>query len=118
MDGVGALDGKALEHAVVDHRLRPGAAFLRWLEAEDERAVEFPIFSEPARRAEQHRRMAVVTAGVHPAGRDGGIFGAARLQDRQGVHVGAQEDALVRPLPRARRAVQDAEDAGLDLRPR
>ncbi len=112
MDGVGALDGKTLEHAVVDHRLRPGAAFLRGLEAEDERAVEFPVFREPARCAEQHRRMAVVAAGVHLPRRGGGIFGAARLQDRQGVHVGAQENALVRALRRALRAVQGAEDAG------
>ena len=47
MDGEGALDGKPLEHAVVDHRLRPGAAFLRRLEAEDQRAVEFPVLGEP-----------------------------------------------------------------------
>ena len=57
--------------------------------------------------------MAVVAAGVHAAGRGGGVFGAARLQDRQGVHVGAKQNALVRALRRALRAVQDAEDAGL-----
>ena len=111
--GVGALDREALEHPVVDHRLRPRAAFLRRLEAEDERAVEFAVFGEPARRAEQHRRVAVVTAGVHAARRGRGIFGAARLDDRQGVHVGAKQNALVRAPRRAFRAVQDAEDAGL-----
>ena len=110
--GIGALDGKPLEHAVVDHRLRPRAAFLGRLEAEDKGPVEVPVVGEPAGRSEQHRRVAVVAAGVHLSRRDGGMFGACRLQDRERVHVGAQENPLLRPLSRTLCAMQEAEDAG------
>ncbi len=113
VDRIGALHGKALEHAVIDHRLRAGAAFFRRLEAEDERSIERPGLREMAGRPEQHRRVAVMSAGVHASGRGGGVFGAARLRDRQSVHVGADENAPVRARRRALGAVQDAENAGL-----
>jgi hypothetical protein len=48
--------------------------------------------------AEQHRRMAVVAAGVHPAGMPRRIGKPGFFLDRQRIHVGAQRD---RPAARS-----------------
>ena len=39
--------------------------------------------------------MAVVAAGMHDVGVDGGVGHAAGFQDRQRVHIGAQADGAV-----------------------
>ncbi len=52
--------------------------------------------------AEQAGGVAVMAAGVHHAGRGGGVGDAGLLLDRQRVHVGAQTHAAVGLAPRDR----------------
>ena len=59
---------KALEQAVVHHRLRAGLAFFCGLEYAVDGAVEIPMPRQMFRRRQQHHRVAVVTTGVHHAG--------------------------------------------------
>src|SRR5262249_45755604 len=57
---------------------------------------------EVAGGTQEHRGVAVMAAGVHLAGRLGGVRQVGQLLDRQCVHVGAQTDrldALARRLP-------------------
>jgi hypothetical protein len=48
----------------------------------------------PFRRAQEHRRMAIVPAGVHAALVARAVLEAVRLVDRQAIHVGAQRHAF------------------------
>ena len=108
------MTGKALEHPVVDHRLRAGVAFLGRLEAEDQRPVEGARLGEMPRRAEQHGRVAVVAAGVHPSGRARRRSPAPVASGIGSASMSARKQhALVGVRRRAARAVQQAEDAGL-----
>lgn len=54
-------------------------------------------FGEVLGRAQQHRRMAVMTAGVHPAGIARGMRERVLLRNRQGIQVSTQRD---RPVAR------------------
>ena len=87
---VHGVAGKAFEQAVLQHRQRAADAFLGRLEDEVDGAVEVARLREVLRRAQQHRGVAVMTAGVHPAGVLAGVRQVGGLQDRQRVHVGAQ----------------------------
>ena len=111
MHAIDALDRKALEEPILDHRQRARAAFFRRLEAEYQRAVEIARLGEMFGRAEQQRGVAVVAAGVHAAGNLGGVFRAAGFEDRQRVHVGAQQRPLLRPIRGPIGAVQQPDDA-------
>ena len=91
---VDLLDAEALHHAVLDHRAAAAAAFLGRLEDDHGGAVEIARLGEVLRGAQQHGGVAVMAAGVHLAGRLGGVGQAGRLVDRQRVHVGAQADHL------------------------
>jgi hypothetical protein len=84
--------GKALEEAVLDHGACAADAFLGGLEDEVHRAVEMPRPGEVFRRAEEHRGVAVVAAGVHAAVVRGLVAEAVRFPDRQRIHVRAQPD--------------------------
>ena len=86
------LDAEALHQAVLHHGLAAGAALLGRLEDHDRGAGEIARLGEVARRAQQHRGVAVMAAGVHLA-RHGRLVGqVVRLLDRQRIHVGAQPD--------------------------
>jgi hypothetical protein len=61
-------DAEAVHHAVVDHRLAAGTAFLSGLEDDHGGAVEVARLGEILGCPEQHGRVAVVAAGVHGAG--------------------------------------------------
>ena len=89
---VDLLDAEALDQPVLDHRLAAAAAFLGRLEDDHRRAVEIPRLGEIARRAEEHRGVAVMAAGMHPPVDRRGVGLAGRLAQRQRVHVGAQAD--------------------------
>ena len=84
--------GKALEEAVLDHRLGAGVALLARLEDEVRGAVEVARLVQVARGGEQHRRVAVVAAAVHPAVVARLVRELVLLLHRQRVHVGAQAD--------------------------
>ena len=70
-------------------------------------AVEVLRLSEVARRAEQHRGVAVVAARVHAAGDRRAVGELVALGDRQRIHVGAQADRA-----QAASAADRANDAG------
>ncbi len=64
---------------------------------------------ELLRRAQKHRRVAVMAAGMHLVGVDRRMLELVLLLQVQRIHVGAQTDRLLaRPL-----ALQGADDAGL-----
>ena len=105
---VNLLDGESLHQPVVEHRLGAAAALFGRLEDDDRRAGEVARGCEIARRAEQDRGVAVVSAGMHAARRGRAIGQVGRLGDRQRVHVGAQAD---RAPACALAALDDADDA-------
>ena len=84
--------GETREQPVLDHRLGAAQALLGGLEDEIHRAVEIAGLREVARRAQQHRGMAVMAAGVHAARRLAAMGEIIGLVHRQAVHVGAQAD--------------------------
>ena len=89
---VDRLDRVAVEHALLDHQ--PGAALVLLGRLKDEmhRAGEIARLGEVLRGAEQHRGVAVMAAGMHPAVVLRGVREAVLLLDRQRIHVGAQRD--------------------------
>jgi hypothetical protein len=86
---------EALEEAVGDHALRAaaGAGLLGRLEHEVHGAAEVARARELLRRAQQHRGVAVVPAGMHHAVVHALPGPPRRFADRQRVHVGAQRHA-------------------------
>ena len=94
MHAVDLLDAEPLHHPVVAHLLAAAAAFLGGLKDHRDRAIEIPRLRKVARRAQQHRRMPVMPAGMHRAGRFRGILDPRLLMNRQRIHVGPQPDHL------------------------
>lgn len=93
--GIGAVD--AVEHAGADHELGALAVFLAGLEYDADLAVNvIGHVTQNLQRAEHHGDVAVVAAGMHTAIVDAGELLAGLLGDRQGVDVGAQQDAAAR----------------------
>jgi hypothetical protein len=60
-----ALEGEAVENAILDHRLGAGPTLFRRLEDQHHGAGEAPRGGEIPRRAEEHRHVAIVAARVH-----------------------------------------------------
>ena len=71
-------------------------------------AVEFVRFGEEPRRAQQHRGMPVMAAGVHLAVIHRAMVEFVAFLDVKRVHIGAQPDGAVRIT-----ALERAHDAGL-----
>jgi hypothetical protein len=108
MQSVRALDAEALEHAVLDHRLRAALAFFGGLKQEDNGARNLGASRHhDLGRTEQNRNVSVVSAGMHHARRCGLVGDVVFLFDRQRVHIGAQHDRVTRSL-----AAHDADNAG------
>ncbi len=109
------LAGELLEQPVLDHGLGAATAFLGRLEDEVHRAVEVARGREVLGGAQQHRRVAVMAAGMHAALVLAAMVEGVVLVHRQRIHVGAQPDGA--------RIVADADgadhaglaDAGRDL---
>ena len=86
---------RVLQDPVRDHPRRParGIELLRGLE--DELHVPpqpIPQLGQDAGRAQKHRRVGVVPAGVHHAVHLGGVGQPRLLAHRQGVHIRPQGD--------------------------
>ncbi len=110
---VDLIDGETIHQAILDHRRRTGTALFRGLEDHHRITGEIAGLGEIARRAEQHRGVAIVTAGMHLARRFRLIGQIGVFVDRQRVHIGAQADRL-RAAARGRLAALDhADHAGL-----
>ena len=112
MHAIDLLDAEAVHQPVLDHRGRAGAALFRGLEDHDRVAGEIPRFRQITGGAEQHRGMAVMTAGVHHARRLGGVGKIGVLLDRQRIHIGAKPDHLDVAIAGRLAALDDADDAG------
>ena len=106
------LDAETVHETILDHRGGAGAALFGRLEDHDGIAGEIAGFGEIARGTEQHRGVAVMAAGVHLAGRPGGVRQIGLFLDRQRVHVGAQADHPGVALAARLLALDDADHAG------
>jgi hypothetical protein len=107
---VDAEDGvhRALfEQAVLDHAFGAAAALFGRLENQVHGAVEIALARKVEGRAQQHRGVAVVAAGVHLSFVGRRMGEGVDFLHRQGVHVGAQAD---RAFSGAR--LDDADHAG------
>ena len=101
---------KALEQAFLDHDLSAAAALFRGLKNEVYGAVEIARLGEVAAAAEQHRRVAIMPAGVHTTIVLRAVRHIAELVHWQAVHVGAQPD---RAPARTPAPLDDADYASL-----
>lgn len=68
------VEGKALHQAIVEHRQRALSPFLRRLEDEAHGAVETALPGQKLGRTKQHRRVAVMAAGMHETGIAGAVW--------------------------------------------
>ena len=107
MRGEDGIHRKTLEQAVGHHRQGTGAALFGRLEDQHDGAVELRMQGQVPRRSQQHRRMAVVAAGMHSARVLAGMGEAVVLFHRQRIHVGAQTDGAL-----ALAALQNAHNTG------
>ena len=90
--------GPSLEQPLLEHEPRAVVALLARLEHQQDPARErVPPLREQARRAQEHRDVGVVAAGVHHARQLGREREPRVLGEGQGVHVGAEEDRGTRP---------------------
>ena len=93
---VHGLHRKAVEQALLHHDAAAALVLLGGLEDEVRRAVEALALRHRARRAEEHRRVAVVAARVHLAFVLRRVRDAGLLVDVQRVEVRAQADRILR----------------------
>ena len=113
MHAVDLLNAEAIHQPVLDHRGSSRAALFRGLKDHHRVAGKISRLREIAGRAEQHRGMAVVTAGMHQAFRLGGVGKIGLFLDRQRIHVGPQSDHLDVAIAGRLPALDDADHAGL-----
>ena len=99
MRGEDGVHRKALEQAVGHHSQGAGAALLGRLEDQHDGAVELRMQGQVPRRSQQHRRVAVVAAGMHSARVTAGVVETVVLFHRQRIHVGAQADGALALAP-------------------
>ncbi len=97
---------------VADHGGGARAALLRRLKDHHRVAGKVAGLGEILRRAQQHRGVAVMAAGVHLARRLGGIVQPGLFLYRQRIHVGAQPDHLDLAAIRRPAALDHADHAG------
>jgi hypothetical protein len=109
---INLIDGEAVHQPVLDHRGGTCTALLRRLEDHHRIAGEIPGLGEIAGRAQQHRGVPVMAAGVHLARRFGGVRQIGLLLDRQRIHVGAQPDHLDVAIAGGLAAPDDADHPG------
>ena len=104
---------RVLEHAVGDHRGRPGQRLLGRLEDQLDAAAERAADGrERVRHTQRDGRVHVVAAGVHLSGHERRERDTARLLDGQRIHVRAHAHG------RPGSAADHADDAGpADARP-
>ena len=105
------LDAEPVHQPVLDHGVGARTALLGRLEDHDRVTGEIPGLGEIPRCTQKHRGVTVMAAGMHQAGRLGGMGHVGRFLDRQRVHVRAKPDHLDLALA-GLLALDDADDAG------
>ena len=109
------IAGETIEKPIFDHGLGPATlpCFLGGLEDQVDRAVEMTRACQIFGCTKQHRRMAVMSAGVHFAVNRAGMGQARRFLDGQGIHIGAYCDtASANTLPQLPDNAEAADIAG------
>ena len=97
-----------VEEALGDHRFGTARALLARLEHEDHVAGEVVAGrAEQLGRADEHRHVQIVAAGVHRTRHRGRVLQARLLLHRQRIHVAAQQHRAARPA-----AAQHGDDRG------
>src|SRR3546814_17800825 len=89
---VDRADRELFEQPLLHHDAAAALVLLGGLEDEGDATIEIARLGEVLGGAQQHRRVAVVTAGVHLALVPRAVVEAVELLDMQGVHIGAQAD--------------------------
>ena len=108
MQAVHAVDVRIFHHAALHHRLRAAVRLLRRLKQQLHRARQTVAHAhEHLRRAQHHRHVRIVAAGVHHARMLRAEGQPLRLLKRQRVHVRAQRNHIAR-----QRALDHADDPG------
>ena len=92
MEAEDLADTETLHHAVGDHLASTAAAFFGGLEDDSHGAAKIPRLAQMACRAQEHRGVAVMPAGMHEALNLRGIGKSGRFDDRQRIHVGPKAD--------------------------
>ena len=86
------------QQTLSQHRLRPTRAFLARLEHEAHAASELvTMFVQQVYGARQHGGVGIVATGVHAPGYRRGKLEASLLDQRQCIHVTAQQHGRARP---------------------
>ena len=105
------LDVPAGHQPVIAHGFCASAAFFGGLKDQHRRAVEIARLSQTLCGAQQHRRVSIVPARMHPAGNLRRVGKACRFFDWKSIHVGAQSDYLAGGLASSRDDTDDTADA-------
>ena len=121
MHSENGVDPKLVEQAVLHHGVTAAffvSGFLCRLEDEVNGAIEIAMFGEVARRAEQHRGMPVMPAGVHLPIDLRAIFKGVLFLDEQRVHISAQTDGGLTRAPLERADDAGPAESAMDLEPK
>ncbi len=89
---VDAGDIEAFQQPVLKHQLATAAQFLARLKYDGNPSTERARGAQMPGRAQQHRRVPIVSAGMHFARYARGISGTRFLEDGKGIHIGAQAE--------------------------
>jgi hypothetical protein len=92
VDGEHRVAREFLEQSVLDHHPGAATALFGGLEDKVDGPLEVPRLAEDFGGTQQHRGMAVVTAGMHAARAPRAVPEVVGLVHRQAVHVGPQPD--------------------------
>src|SRR5947209_6257517 len=108
MQTVCALHTETVDHAFTYHEFRAAAAFFGGLKQKADRSGELAASGgDQFSCAEQHGDVPIVAACVHRAVDARAVVACIFLENRQGIHVGAQHHAASRT-----RAAHHADDTG------
>jgi hypothetical protein len=83
---------KLVEQPLLDHHTAAAAPLFSRLKDQVHGAFEIAGRREVFGGTEQHRRMTVMAAGMHPAVMGRAVGEIVHLLDRQRIHIGAQPD--------------------------
>ena len=97
-----------VHHVIFHHRQRPAQSFFGRLKNKLDRAGDlFAKRRQHLRHRQPNRGVTIVPAGVHHARGLRNVIGLIRFDDRQGVHIKAQQDGGTRLV-----AFEQPDDSG------
>ena len=99
VDAIDLRDVETVHHPFGTHHLRPATVFFGGLENQRHAAREIARLNHVLSGPQQHRRMAVMAAGMHLSGMGRCVFDPRFLEDRQCVEIRTQPDRRARTCP-------------------